>query len=101
MFYVRGVFRNFFRDGAPNFVTFSSVVFSGRVNFQQLSNKNDSRGVRWHAPPDNFENLHTVMAILVLFEQFSGKVCSYFWSLTLSASPNMMHFVRTVSIMRA
>ena len=44
-----------------------------------------------------FENLHTVMAILVLFEQFSGKVCS----LTLSASPNTMHFVRTVSIMRA
>ena len=48
-----------------------------------------------------FENLHTVLAILALFEQFSGKVCSYFWPLTLSASPNMMHFVRTVSIMRA
>ena len=44
------------------------------------------------------KNLHTVMAILLLFEQFSGKVCSYFWPLILSASPNMMHFVRTVSI---
>ena len=40
------------------------------------------------------------MAILALFEQFSGKVCSYTWPLTLSASPNMVHFVRTVSIMR-
>ena len=44
-----------------------------------------------------FENLHTVVAILVLFEQFLGKFCSNF----LSVSPNMMHFVRTFSIMRA
>ena len=26
----------FFREGAPIFVTFSSVVFFGRVNFKQL-----------------------------------------------------------------
>ena len=45
--------------------------------------------------------LHTVMAILALFEQLSGKVCSNFWPLTLIASPNMMHVVRTVSTMRA
>ena len=48
-----------------------------------------------------FEKLHTVMVILALFEQFLGKVCSYFWPLTLSALSNMMHFVSTVSIMRA
>ena len=48
-----------------------------------------------------FKNLRTVMAVLMLFEQFSGKVSSYFWPLTLSASSNMMHFVRTVSIMCA
>ena len=52
-------------------------------------------------PRKIFENLHTVMVILALFEQFSGKVCSYFWPLTLSASSNMMHFLSTVSIMRA
>ena len=52
-------------------------------------------------PRKIFENLHTVMAVLVLFEQFSRKVSSYFWPLSLSASPNMMHFVRTISIMRA
>ena len=45
-------------------------------------------------PRKIFENLHTVMASLTLFEQFSGKVLSYFWPLTLSASPNMTHFVR-------
>ena len=48
-----------------------------------------------------FENLHTVMVILALFEQFSGEVCSYFWPPTLSASSNMTHFVSTISIMRA
>ena len=53
-------------------------------------------------PRKIFENLHTVMAILALLEQFSGKVCSYFWPLTLSPSSNMIHFVSTaVSIMRA
>ena len=41
------------------------------------------------------------MAVFVLFEQFSGKVSLCFWPLTLNASPNMMHFVRTISIMRA
>ena len=43
-------------------------------------------------PWKSFENLHTVMAILALFEKFSGKVCLYFCTLTLSASPNMMNF---------
>ena len=48
-----------------------------------------------------FENSNTEMAILVLFEQFSGNFCLYLWPLILSASPNMMHFVHTVSIMHA
>ena len=52
-------------------------------------------------PRKFFEKLHSVVVIFALFEQFSGKVCSYFWPLTLSALPNMMHFVSTVSIMRA
>ena len=52
-------------------------------------------------PRKNFENLHAVMAILELFKQFSGKFCFHFLALLLSTSPNMMHFVRTFSIMRA
>ena len=52
-------------------------------------------------PRKTFENLHTLMAISVLFQQFSGNVCSYFWPLILIASPNVVHFVRTVSIVRA
>ena len=29
-------------------------------------------------PRKNFENLHAAMAILVLFEKFSGKFCLFF-----------------------
>ena len=45
-----------------------------------------------------FKNLDTVMAILALFEQNYGKFCSIFLPLTLSPSPNMIHFVRTFLI---
>ena len=52
-------------------------------------------------PRKIFENLHTVVAILVLFEQNLGKFCLKFLPLILSVAPNMMHFVRMFSIMRA
>ena len=42
-----------------------------------------------------------VMAILVLFEYLSRKFCLNVLTLILSASPNMMHFIRTFSIRRA
>ena len=80
---------------------FQAQFFPGRVISNNLINKNDFRGVRGHATRKIVENLHTVMVILALFEQFLGKVCSYFWPLTLSALSNMMHFVSTVSTMRA
>ena len=100
MFYLRGVFRIFFREGAPIFVTFSSVVFSTDLILSNLSNKNVSRGCGSMLTRKIFENLHTAMAIFVLFEQFLRKVCHIFGLPTLNASP-MMHFVRTVSIMHA
>ena len=94
MFHVCGVFRNVFRDGAPNFDLISSVVFSGRIILKHIENKKGSRGVREHAA---LENLCTTVAILVLFEQFLGK----FFALKLSVLPNIMHFVHTFSIMHA
>ena len=48
-----------------------------------------------------FKNLHTAVTILVLFEQFLGKFCLNFLPLNLGVSPNIMHFVRTFSIMGA
>ena len=52
-------------------------------------------------PRKFFENLHAVVAILVLFKQILGKFCLNFLPLNPSVSPNMMHFVRTFSIMHA
>ena len=52
-------------------------------------------------PREIFEILHAVMAILVLFQHFSGKLYLNFLILILSVLPNMEHFVRTFSIVRA
>ena len=38
---------------------------------------------------ENFEILHAVMAILVLFQHFSGKLCLKFLTLILSISQRM------------
>ena len=46
-------------------------------------------------PREIFEILHAVMAILVLFQHFSGKLCLKFLTLNLSTPPNMVHFVRS------
>ena len=42
-------------------------------------------------PGKIFAILHTIMVILAFFDQFSGKVCSYFWPLTLSALSNIKY----------
>ena len=63
--------------------------------------KNALGGSGGMPPRQIFENLHTVEAILALFELFLGKFCLNFLPLNLSVSPNMMHFVPTFSIMRA
>ena len=52
-------------------------------------------------PQKIFGIFHTVVAILVFFEQFLGKLCLNFLFLNLSVSPNRMHFARTFSIMHA
>ena len=52
-------------------------------------------------PREIFEIFYAVMAILVLFEHFSGKLYFNFLTLILSTSSSMVHFVRTFSIVRA
>ena len=49
-------------------------------------------------PRKKFLNLHAVMAILVLLNNFQANFVQIFLTLILSASPNMVHFVRTFSI---
>ena len=70
----QGRIQNFFREGAPIFDTFLRVLFFSRVNFKQHI-KTTVGGSVGMLPRKFFENLHTVMAILVLFEQFLGNVC--------------------------
>ena len=91
----------FFREGAPKIAIFSNVFFSGKIILKHIENKKGSRGSGGMLPRKFFENLQTVVAILVVLEQFLGKFCINFLPLNLSVSPNMMHFVRTFSIMRA
>ena len=91
--------QNFFQRESTTFCRFFTCIFFPAELI--LVTKTTLGGVWGMLPQKNFENLHTVIVILALFKQFSGKVCSYFWPLTLSASSNIMHFVSTVLIMRA
>ena len=65
--------------GHPFSSIFQAQFFSAELILSNLSNKNDSRGSGGMLPRKNFENLHTVMAILVLFKQLCvGKTCHIF-----------------------
>ena len=52
-------------------------------------------------PEKIFGDLHTIMIILVFFEQILSKFCLTILPLILCASLNITHFVRTFSNMRA
>ena len=76
--FMSGAYSEFFQGGGTNFRHFSSVCFLTDLILSYLSNKNDSRGSGGMFSRKFFENLHTAMTILVLFEQFLGKVCHIF-----------------------
>ena len=48
-----------------------------------------------------FENVHTLVIIIVLFEHFLANFVVNLLPPNASVSPNTMQFVRTFSIMRA
>ena len=75
----RGRIQKFFEGRSINFRHFfSSVFFPEELFLSILSAKNDFRGSGGMLPWKISENLHTAMAILVLFEQFLRKVCHIF-----------------------
>ena len=80
-----GAYSEFFLGRDQFLLLFQAYFFPAGLILNNLSTKNDSREVQSMLPRKFVENLHTVMAVLVLFEQFLGKVCSYFWPLPLSA----------------
>ena len=49
--------QKFFKEGAPNFDIFSSVVFSCRSNLKQVEEQKWLQRVRGHASRKFFENL--------------------------------------------
>ena len=59
------------------------LLFSVKITLKHVVNKKGPRGSGGMLLRKFFKNLHTVVAILVFFEQFSGKLC-------LSVLPNMM-----------
>ena len=71
------------------------------IALKLIEKQEGSRGSGGILPRKNLEHLHAVMAVLVLFKQFSRKFYCNFLTLILSALPNMMYFVRTLSIMPA
>ena len=90
------------QKGSHNFHIFLFVFLFSR-NTLKLNEKQEKlyRRAEGMLPLEKFENLHAVMAILVLFKQFSRKFSLNYLTLILSASPNLMHFVCTFSIMPA
>ena len=68
-----GAYSEFFQRLGINFRFFFKHNFvSAELILSKLSTKID------FTPRKNFQNLHTVMAILVLFKQFLGNVCHIF-----------------------
>ena len=58
-----------------NFDIFSSAVFFGRIILKHLENQKGFRRSGGMLHQKIFENLHTAVAILILFKQFLGKFC--------------------------
>ena len=73
-----------------------NMLGNGIVYRRTFKSSRESGGM---LPRNIFENLHAVMAMLVLFEYFSGKLCLNFLTLILGASPNIIHFDRTFFVM--
>ena len=58
-----------------NFRHIFKSIFSGRFIFNHNKKKKVLGRSGGMLPKKLFENLHTIVAILVLLENFSGKVC--------------------------
>ena len=87
-----------FQGGGTKFRHIFKRSFYLQIVLKHIENEKDCEEVRGHAPPKKIKNSHSVVAILVGFEQFLGKFCLSFLPLILSVSPILMHFVHTFSL---
>ena len=67
-----GVARNFKRAGHNSHIYFQRIFF-GRSKLKLIRNKKTLGGSEGMLPRKIFENLHAIMAILVLFEYFQAN----------------------------
>ena len=52
--FMSGAYSEFFSGSGTNFYSLFKRIFLTDLILSNLSNKNDSRGMRGHAPPENF-----------------------------------------------
>ena len=73
-----GAYSEFFSGRGHQFLSlFQAQIFSAELILSNLRTKNDSRGFGSMLPRKIFENLRTVMVILVLFKHFLGKLVTF------------------------
>ena len=101
MFSSLGRIQKNFQGGGTQIRHIFNGSYSAELFLSILRIKKALGGSGGMLPRKIFENLHTVVAILVLLEQFLGKFSLNFLPVNLSVTPNMMHFVRTFSIICA
>ena len=67
--------QEFLKEGGHNFHTVFKRIFFGRTNLKLI----EKQERLWRGPGGKFfENVHALMAILGLFEQFPAKFCVNF-----------------------
>ena len=81
---VKGILQNVFMSAAYSkffsvkghqIFTYIKRIFCGRIILNHIENKKGCGGSGGVLPRKIFKNLRTVVAILVLFEQFLRKYC--------------------------
>ena len=96
-------FHEFFSGRGHQILLFFQVCvcfFFFGIILKLIGNKKGSRGPGGMLTQEIFENLHTVVTILPLFNQLLDRFFKFF-PLNLSVSSNIMHFVCTFSILCA
>ena len=66
--------RNFFQKEKPKFAIFPGAFFLGRIILKYIKNKKALEGSGGMLPRKIIENLHAIVAILALFEQFFWQI---------------------------
>ena len=99
--FMSAAYSEFFSVREHQIFTYIFKRIFGRIILKHIENIKGCGGSGGMLPRKIFKNLHTAVAILLLFEQFLRKFCLNFLPLNLSVSHNITHFVRIFAIMRA